>query len=130
MFIKLLLVFTIIPLIELFVLIEIGSRIGSAPTILLLLVTGIFGALLASRQGLSVLQRARQDLSQGRVPANPLLDGIMVLIGGVLLLTPGFLTDILGFLLLIPLTRQSLKGLLLRILRRMMARGVFRIHRF
>jgi UPF0716 protein FxsA len=130
MFIKLLLVFTIIPLIELFVLIEIGSRIGSGPTILLLLLTGIFGALLASRQGLSVLQRARHDLGKGHIPANPLIDGIMVLVGGVLLLTPGFLTDIFGFMLLIPLTRLPLKGLLLRLLRRMIERGVFRIHRF
>jgi UPF0716 protein FxsA len=130
MFIKLLLVFTIVPLIELFVLIEIGSRIGSGPTLLLLLLTGIFGAYLASRQGLSVLQRARQDLAQGRIPANPLVDGVMVLIGGMLLLTPGFLTDILGFVLLIPVTRLPLKGFLLRMLRRMVERGVFRIHRF
>jgi UPF0716 protein FxsA len=130
MFIKLLLIFTIVPLVELFVLIEVGSRIGSGPTILLLLLTGIAGALLASRQGLSVLQRARYDLSQGRLPASPLVDGIMVLIGGMLLLTPGFLTDILGFMLLIPATRVPLKGLLVRLLRRMIERGVFRIHRF
>lgn len=130
MFIKLLLVFTIVPLIELFVLIEVGSRIGSGPTILLLLVTGLIGAFLASRQGLSVLQRTRHDLAQGRIPANPLVDGIMVLIGGMLLLTPGFLTDILGFVLLIPVTRLPLKGFVLRLLRRMIERGTFRIHRF
>jgi UPF0716 protein FxsA len=130
MFIKLLLVFTIVPLIELFVLIEVGSRIGSGPTLLLLLLTGICGAFLASRQGLSVLQRARHDLAQGRIPANPLVDGLMVLIGGMLLLTPGFLTDLLGFVLLIPVTRLPLRGFLLRMLRRMMERGFFRIHRF
>jgi UPF0716 protein FxsA len=130
MFIKLLLIFTIVPLVELFVLIEIGSRIGSGPTIALLLLTGVFGALLASRQGLSALQRARLDLSRGHLPASPLVDGIMVLIGGMLLLTPGFLTDILGFVLLIPLTRRPLKGFLLLWLRRMIERGVFRIHHF
>lgn len=130
MFIKLLLVFTVVPLIELFLLIEVGSRIGSGPTILLLLLTGIFGASLASRQGLFVLHRARQELAQGHIPANPVMDGIMVLIGGMLLLTPGFLTDILGFLLLVPLSRLFLKRMLLRILRKMVARGAFRLHHY
>jgi UPF0716 protein FxsA len=130
MFIKLLLVFTIVPLVELYVLIEVGSRIGSGPTLLLLLLTGVIGAYLAKSQGLSLLQRAQHDLAQGRVPASQLVDGLIVLIGGMLLLTPGFLTDLLGLTLLIPLTRLPVKNLLLRLLYKMIERGVFRIHRF
>lgn len=112
MFIKLILLFTLIPLIELVVLIKLGNIIGLIPTILIVILTGILGASLTRSQGLNTLNRIQSDLSRGVVPAENLLNGVLILVGGVVLLTPGLLTDTLGFLLLIPATRNRFKGLL------------------
>jgi len=110
MFIKLLAVFIVIPLIELVILIKVGSYIGLWPTILIVVLTGIVGASLARYQGFIIINKIRSDISSGRVPARELIDGLLVLIGGIVLLTPGFITDICGFILLIPLTRNLIKG--------------------
>ncbi len=110
MFIRLLAVFIIIPLIELVILIKVGSYIGLWPTILIVVLTGIVGASLARYQGFIIINKIRSDVGSGRVPARELIDGLLVLVGGVVLLTPGFLTDICGFVLLIPLTRNLIKG--------------------
>ncbi|MGA1869134.1 MAG: FxsA family protein [bacterium] len=110
MFFKLLLLFIGIPLLELAILIKIGTIIGTLNTILLIFITGTIGAALAKWQGLEVMTRTREELAMGHIPSNELFDGVCILIGGFLLLTPGLLTDILGFILLIPPTREVIKG--------------------
>jgi len=123
MFARLLLLFTLVPLVELFLLIEIGRRIGGLPTIALVLLTGALGALLAKREGARTLGRLRSDLASGRMPADPLLNGAAILIGGAVLITPGILTDLLGFALLIPQTRAALIGRARRALARRTRKG-------
>jgi UPF0716 protein FxsA len=109
MFYRLLLLFTIVPFVELIVLIEVGKQIGTMTTLMIIILTGILGASLARVQGFLVLSRIRDDLSMGKIPTDALLDGLLILIGAVVLLTPGFITDIIGFLLLIPVTRAALR---------------------
>jgi len=109
MFLRLLLLFTIVPLVELFLLVKLGTVVGVGPTIALVLFTGILGAWLARQQGLDVLRRVNEDLSQGRMPTEALMDGVLILIAGAVLLTPGLLTDALGFVLLIPRTRAAVR---------------------
>ncbi|MGI9533802.1 MAG: FxsA family protein [Thermodesulfobacteriota bacterium] len=118
MFIRLLSIFIIIPLIELVILIKVGSYIGLWPTILIVILTGILGASLARHQGFMIINKIKSDVNSGRVPAQELIDGLLVLMGGIVLLTPGFLTDILGFLLLIPQTRFVFKRLIKNQLKR------------
>nr|MBD3245607.1 membrane protein FxsA [Candidatus Omnitrophota bacterium] len=109
MFGYLLLLFTLVPLIELALLIQIGQYIGTLNTVLLVIVTGVCGAYLARAQGFILIRDIRRELDQGIMPAERMLEGVIVLASGVVLLTPGILTDILGFLGLIPVTRQVLK---------------------
>lgn len=106
---RLFLLFVIVPLIEIVLLIQIGSAVGLVPTIALVLITGAIGAALARSQGAQVLRGIRAEMAAGRVPASSLIDGLFVLIGGVLLLTPGILTDLFGLGLLLPFTRSRLK---------------------
>ena len=105
---RLVAIFTIVPLIEVLLLLEIGNRIGTLNTILLIILTGILGAYLMRLQGFVVFRKIQKDLSQGIPPAKKIVEGALVLAGGILLLTPGFFTDAIGFLLLIPQTRQYL----------------------
>lgn len=119
----LIILFTILPAIELYLLIKIGSSIGASSTIMIIILTGAIGAYLARLQGFYILRNIQQSLNQGKMPSEELLDGAMVLAGGVLLLTPGFITDTLGFLLLIPLTRDLIKILLRNKLKDMINRG-------
>ena len=114
---KILALFLLLPLIELALLIEIGSHIGTLATVALILATGALGAFLARSQGLEVLRRLRAETAAGRLPAAPLVDGVIILLAGAVLLTPGVLTDILGFMCLVPAFRQLLKSLLWRKLR-------------
>jgi UPF0716 protein FxsA len=104
-----LLLFTIVPLIELFLLVKLGTVIGIAPTILIVIFTGALGAWLARWQGLGVLRRVSEDLAAGRLPADALIDGLLILIAGAVLLTPGLLTDALGFVLLVPQGRAVVR---------------------
>jgi len=106
---KLLLLFTLVPLAELWLLIEIGKRIGVWPTVLIVALTGFAGVWLARSQGLSILYRIKSDLSQGVIPGDKLLDGLCILLGGAFLLTPGIMTDLFGFSLLLPFTRPWIK---------------------
>lgn len=92
---------------ELYVLIEVGSEIGALPTILLSIFTAILGASLVRMQGLSVLMRVQQSMAQGEAPAIEMLEGAMLMLSGVMLLFPGFITDILGFLMLVPPLRRG-----------------------
>ena len=104
--------FTVLPALELVVLIKVGGVIGAWNTVLIILLTGILGAYLARLQGFIVLRRIQDQLARGRLPDAELLDGLMILIGGIVLLTPGFITDIFGFVLLIPWTRNLIKGMI------------------
>ena len=130
MFIKLLILFTFIPIIEIYVLIEAGRQIGAGATIALVILTGIAGAYLARSQGFQLLQRIQNDLQQGRVPAEEIFDGAMILAGGVVLLTPGFCTDLLGFCLLTPLTRRYFKQWLRHWMEKKIARGEIHFRRY
>lgn len=104
----LLFLFIAVPVIEIYLLIKVGSAIGALPTILLVVVTAIVGTMLLKQQGLATLNRYQQSIMQGKIPAQELVEGLALVFGGALLLTPGFFTDIVGFLCLIPLTRQSI----------------------
>lgn len=110
MFLSLFLLFTIVPLIELYILIKVGQHIGALNTVAIVIFTGIFGAFLAKMEGLRVLYNVQRDLQEGKMPTNRLLDGLLILIGAVLLITPGLLTDLAGFALIIPLTRALVKA--------------------
>ncbi len=105
----LILLFTVVPLVELALLIKIGQHIGVIYTLLVVLFTGVVGASLAKVQGFLVLKRISRELSMGIMPSDNLFDGALILIGGVTLLTPGFITDFTGFMVLIPFTRKIVK---------------------
>jgi len=109
---KLFLLFILVPVVELALLIELGSRLGTAPTLMLLLIPGFLGAFLARRQGLSVLRAAHEQMQRGELPAGSVADGILILLAAALLITPGVLTDCLGFLLLVPAFRNRVKATL------------------
>jgi UPF0716 protein FxsA len=111
MLFRLFLLFTLIPVIELALLVKVGDRIGVAPTIAVVLGTGAAGAWLARSQGLRALQRLQEAVRTAQFPREEIFDGILILAGGLLLLTPGFLTDILGFCALVPGSRYLLKAL-------------------
>lgn len=123
MLIKLLAAFIVLPLVELALLIQIGNWIGLVWTLALVVVTGIVGAALARRHGLAAWIAIRDELRAGRMPASALADGLLILIGGIVLLTPGLLTDILGFALLVPVSRAAFKRALSRRFQRAVERG-------
>ena len=108
LFKKLLLLFIVVPLVELFILLKIGQLLGVGTTIALVVVTGILGALFVRAQGFSLIMKLRQDLQGGKFPHKRLMEGVCILASGLLLLTPGLLTDLTGFLLLIPPVRIRL----------------------
>ena len=110
MFKYFLLAFIFIPIIELALLIQVGSVIGTFETILLVIGTGVAGAYLAQTQGLLAMRRVQENLDKGVMPTEELVDGFMILVGGGVLLTPGLITDIFGLLCLLPGTRSLLKA--------------------
>ncbi len=103
---RLLLLFTVVPLVELYLLIEVGSRLGAGTTVILIALTGGVGALLARMQGFRVVLQIRERLRGGQLPADELLSGGLVVAGGLLLVTPGLLTDAVGLALLLPFVRS------------------------
>ena len=111
MLFRLIFVFTIVPLIELAILIYLGTIIGALYTILIVVVTGILGAVMTRYQGMVTLSKIRSNIENGIIPANELFDGALILAGGLLLLTPGIITDIIGFALLVPYTRRIVRRL-------------------
>ena len=111
-----LLLFIGLPLIELYFLIQVGSEIGALPTIGLSILTAVIGTWLVRHQGFGVLARVRELADRGETPALEVMDGALILIAGLFLLLPGFLTDAVGFLLLIPPVRQRLIRQYVRIL--------------
>ena len=112
-----LLLFVTIPLVELYLLIEVGAEIGAVPTIGLTVATALLGGVLVRLQGFSTALRVRQGLERGEVPAVEMLEGLVLLVTGVLLLLPGFFTDAVGFLFLVPPVRRAALGALLRRMR-------------
>ncbi|MFP4198444.1 MAG: FxsA family protein [Halanaerobium sp.] len=111
MFLKLLMIFIIIPLIELYFLLEISQFIGVFTTVMIIVFTGAAGVSIAKRQGYQVVNNIRSTLNQGQMPTDDLISALLILIGGVTLLTPGFLTDITGFLLILPGSRDLIAAL-------------------
>ena len=106
--------FIIVPILELAVIIQVGSSVGVLPTLGLLIVVSIVGAWLVKFQGMGVLMRMRQQLAQGKMPTDELMNGVLILVAGALMLTPGFLTDALGLSLLIPPIRAAIRQMLAR----------------
>lgn len=118
MFFRLLLLFTLIPLIELTLLIQIGKATSVSTTIGLILLTGLIGAALARREGRRAVTQLRQDMAAGKPPAAAAVDGILILVAGAVLLTPGLLTDVFGFSLLIPQVRRWMRTRLVEYFKR------------
>lgn len=130
MLLKLFLAFTLIPALEIFLFIEIGKNIGTLNTFLLVILSGFTGAYLARMQGFQTMMRIRSDLEQGTVPAEELVDAIIIFGAGIVLLTPGFFTDILGLLLLFPPTRFHFKRFIRLKFDQWVQSGDIRINRF
>ena len=131
MLLYLILLLTVVPVLELVIILQVHHAIASAwgsgtallVTIGTIALTGIAGATLARHQGMSVLRELQERMGQGELPGQALLDGVLILVGAALLLTPGFLTDIVGFSLLVPVTRSAYRKLLRRWVHRKMQRG-------
>ena len=128
MLVKGLLLFTIVPLLEVWVLVRIGQVIGPLPTVLLVGITGFVGVFLAKSQGLFVIRKLQAKLSVGEIPTDELFGGAAILVGGALLLTPGVITDLLGFSLLLPLTRKFWQSLTMKVIRKMMQQGTVNVY--
>ena len=127
MFAALALLFLVVPFAELYVIIQIGAAIGALPTIAILVVDSLVGAWLVKREGLAVVRRAQAQVQRGVVPGTELVDGVLILFAGALMLTPGFITDILAIFLLIPPVRVVVR----RILGSQLAkRATFYVERF
>lgn len=119
----------VVPAAEIAILLTFGNLIGVWPTVALILLTGVVGAYLAKRQGLEAIRKAQLQMQNGQVPGEALLDGICILIGGILLLTPGFLTDLTGLLLLAPATKKLMKKLIMNGIKKRMEQNTFTIYR-
>lgn len=124
---KLALLFIAVPLIELVILVKLGGLMGLLPTLGLVIVTGFVGASLARSQGLRVLFQIREELAAGRMPVGKLIDGLLILIAGVLLLTPGLLTDLAGLAMLVPGPRSLVKRYVGRRIARLAQSGALRV---
>ena len=109
MLLKLFLAFTLIPISELYLLIKIGYYMGAFNTILVVIVTGLLGAYLAKLQGIKTMMRVRESLNRGELPAEEMLDALLIFVAGIVLLTPGFITDLAGLGILVPKTRSWFK---------------------
>ena len=125
----LVLLFIVLPIAELYVIIQIGGAIGVLPTLAILIADSLIGAALARSQGRAAWERFNRALAEGRVPGREVFDGAMIILGGALLLTPGFITDVVGILLLLPPTRAALRVFLSRTVARR-AGFAFRVSSF
>ena len=115
------LAFVLVPIVEIGLFIQVGGQIGLIPTLAVVVVTALLGSALARSQGLRTLARAREEMARNAVPVGAMADGVMILVAGVLLLTPGFFTDGLGFALLVPPVRAWVAG---RIMKRLTVHAV------
>lgn len=130
MFFKLFLIFAVVPLIELGILIEIGSHIGVLNTITLVILTAVVGAYMVRQEGLGVLYRIQKNMNEGQFPADELINGAMILLAGALLLTPGVFTDIIGFLMVFPTSRNFIRKFITRYLEKKISPNDIHINRF
>ena len=119
----LVLLFILVPIAELYVIIKVGGAIGIGPTLLILIADSLAGAILLRSQGRAAWVRFNRALSEGRMPHKEVFDGVLIILGGALLLTPGFITDIFGLILLIPPTRALVRAFAVRVVRGRMAAG-------
>lgn len=126
----LLAVLIIIPFVEIWGILQVGAWLGGWNTFFILILTGFVGAYLARAEGRKVWMEAQLQMQQGQIPGRMLLDGLCILAGGILLLVPGFLSDIVGITLLIPTTRLFYRQILLQWLEKRMKNGNFKIGRF
>lgn len=117
-----------LPIIELALLFELHGLVGFAPTVLIVLLTGVVGAALVRRQGIAILLKIQHEMSVGNIPAPQMMDGVMVLLAGALLVTPGLITDLTGFLLLVPFTRRYIRLWLKQKLEEKMRSGYIEVH--
>ena len=125
---RLLLLFVVLPAVELALLIELGSRFGTLHTLALIVITGVVGASLARGQGLAIVRQIQSEVAEGRLPAQSLVDGVIILLAAALLVTPGVLTDAFGFLCLVPAFRSRVKHVLWRRLERAVAENRVHLH--
>jgi UPF0716 protein FxsA len=119
----LVILFILVPIAELYVIIKVGGAIGIGPTLLILIADSVVGAMLLRHQGRAAWVRFNRALSEGRMPHKEVFDGVLVIFGGALLLTPGFITDVLGLVFLIPPTRALVRAFASRMVRRRLALG-------
>src|SRR5438105_930831 len=124
MLLPLILLFIVVPIAELYVIIQVGEAIGALPTIAILIADSVLGSWLLRSQGRGAWRRFNEALAAGRPPAREVLDGALVIFGGAFLITPGFLTDIVGVVLLVPPTRALVRRVLVRYFARRFAVGV------
>lgn len=117
-----------LPVVELALLIKMHDLVGLGPTVLLVLTTGIVGAALVRRQGIAILFNIQREMAEGHLPAPQMIDGIMVLLAGALLVTPGLITDSVGFALLFPSLRKWLRGWLRKKLEAKVRNGYIEVH--
>jgi len=123
MLLKLILLFTLLPLIDFAVLLKLGSYIGFNYTLILVIITGITGAYFAKREGRDILNKIKFDISQGKMPADELIGGLCVIVGGAFLLSPGLITDTIGLMLVLPFTRVSFVNIIKARFKDMLAGG-------
>ena len=125
---RLFLLFTVVPLVELYLLVSIGRVLGTAPTILVVLLTGAVGAWFARLEGARVIQRWQEAMARQQLPKDGLIDGLLIFVGGVLLITPGVLTDVAGLSMVMPLTRRPIAAMLRRWFERQIAAGHVQVY--
>ena len=130
MFFKLFFLFTLIPVIELALLIEIGSKIGVLNTVVIVILTAIIGAYMVRTEGMGVMFRIQKNMQEGVFPGAEMINGAMILVAGALLLTPGFFTDIFGFLMVIPLSRSYISNWIKKYIEKKMSNDEIHINRF
>lgn len=130
MLFPLIFLFTVVPMFELFLLIQVGSVIGAWNTVGLVFITGIAGAFLARSQGRAIMMKVQSELAQGGVPADSMLHGLMVFVGGLLLVTPGIVTDLVGFCLVIPVTRWIFLKMIKSHFKNAVAKGNYKFQGF
>ncbi len=117
-----------LPIVELVLLFELHGLVGFLPTVILVLLTGVAGAALVRRQGIAILLKIQREISIGNIPAPQMIDGVMILVAGALLVTPGLITDISGFLLLVPLVREQVRVWLKKILEKKVRSGYIQVN--
>lgn len=117
------LVFLAVPIIEIYLIIQVGHAVGALNTVLILIADSILGSWLVKREGFKAWTRLREAIAAGRMPTKELADGVLVVIGGALLITPGFMSDILGLICVLPFTRPAIRGVFMRRAAARAARG-------